>query len=556
MPTITPLGLLHCLALWQGLDGTTPDTTPKVVPIIENLGFEASEITLGRNGLIFFVADRAIRVYDPARRVTSFVDSTIGTDLTVSPRGDQLAFARGEPLMSVWTLRIDPATGRRVSAPRRLSVTSGRAPAFSPDGKWVAFSVLPSDSADGPRIVRVSSSGGAESVLSREPGFAQDLHWSQDGRWVYYRHANPTVQSRRRTLHRVRGDGTRHAVIGTIGLFVGLSSDGHRLAYLENDRPRATDVDKILVIADTGGRFLRRYTLPPFAVPSGWGPGADELLLPRSHTTWRWRAVDLNGRIRDSEGPSGAGQDTARYRLRFANLDTVIVMDRSRQREIRLPECEGWLGRRDSTLLCLGRGPGTRRVLSVDLGTGKSTVARTLVLPEHTRPGIHLFGDTTLAVVHSGRIMLTPLAGGELRTIHDAGALALNDVSLSPDGQWIAAVVEASDGTRPERGLAVRIVSVATGSVRSIPLPTMNVIIGPFWDPQQRYVAIQAETGPRSDIWIVPLNGDAPSPITRAEPGWVPSFSVGTDGNELHYGISTVTSSIWTIRLPPQEPQR
>lgn len=582
------------------------DAAPRLVRLIDDLGAGTQSAARAANGLTYFITDNGIHVYDPARRISFVVDSSPAVDLTVSPNGDRLAFGRGDPMFAIWSLRVDPSTGRAVAPARRLSLTTGRAPVFSPDGRWVAFSVLPAnDTLVGPRIVRVPTSGGPEQVLSREPGYAQRLRWSPDGSWIYYRHGMMTAAGRLRTLHRLAAGGGVPEQLARIGEFVGLSPDGRWLAYVTNVQFHLDTLPKTLVIADARGRQLQRVDLPSDVRPEGWGPAPEQLLFfraagrPRS----RVRLTNLNGHARELT-PDGASEGVAatpsdgksvwlesfagerrdivsldlasgvrhvvfadagsegklqwhdeRF-LAFAKSDgTVHVVDRATRRERSLGQCQHILTplRSDSTVLCLHQAIGVRQILSTNLANGASRVLRSFSVPEQDRPVVVMAGADQVVLGFGGRVMTAPLGDGPQRTVFVASRgeeMMGNDVMASPDGAWLAFFVQAvnAEGRRSE---FLRLVSPRTAAVRSLPLPALRLTSSPLWDPAGRYVAVAAEDGPRRDLWVVPLNGARPFALTRAMPDGEDRFTLAGDGSGV-LSVSmagTNSTSVWAVDL-------
>lgn len=581
---------------------------PRLTEWIGDLGSYPSTIAVSSNRLVYFDASDGIRCFDPHRGSSFVVDSGPATDLTISRNGDLLAFARGDPIFAIWILHVDPSTGRSLGPARRLSLHSGRAPAFSPDGKWVAFSVLPADdSTSGARVIRLPVFGGAEHVLTRERGFAQNLRWSPDGKWIYYRHGMMTAAGPHRTLHRVSVQGGRAQVLAFIGEFVGLSPDGRRLAYVTNLHYHRDPLPRTVVIADLNGRELRRFDLPPDAMPVAWGPGAEELLIPRTHERLMTSVhlADLNGEIReltpdgDSAGEApiyafgdghhvlllssnnGRSQlisldlESGGRRLIFAehmsngalrwvggdyvsNLadQFIRLIHIPSGRERALPDCQSLLSevRSDSTVICYGRGLDTHTIRLIKLPSGVSTILRTLSVPDSMRPRVQLVHNETLILTVGGRILATPLHGGAMRPVYavrDSEQLIVKEVGSSPDGLWLAAYSTARRSERSARAF-IRIVPTRTGLVRSLPLPELRLNSAPVWDPANRYIAFDADDGPRSDVWIVPLDGQPAFPLTHSETESVGSFVLTADGNAVLYPVrkgSVPTTSLWTVDL-------
>lgn len=569
---------------------------------LPELGPAPTSIFVAENGLVYYnSADSSgIRCYDPTNRSSTLISTMNATDLTVSPAGDELAFASGDPMQAIWTMRVGPRHCRAVTPPRRLSLRYGRAPVFSPDGRSLAFSVLPaSNDSAGPRIVRVSASGGPERVLATQPGFAQNLRWSNDGRWIYYRVGRTTANGPERTLDRVAATGGQPIHLTAIGEFVGLSPGGRRLAYITNVHFHVDPGPKHVVIADARGRPLERFDIPPGAMPIAWRDST--LLLRRDvdDVVTSIHTVDLSGQVRNlsppgtSEYTSGMSSDgqhvlivsTAQGRSDVVSLDIATgerrivatlpptgsafvvsgrflvystapgqesVLDLTTSSTHALAACNR-LGAIDTALVCTEAVAGERTLSRLDLSSGRRSFLRAIPTsdPQST---IALVGDSSLALNAGGSISVSPLRGGVGQTVYTVGpgeSMLYQDMSVSRDGAWIGffTVTKGADGDR----FALKLVNLRSRSVRALAVPPLRVVSTLLWDPGSRFVAVVVEQAPRFAIWIVPLNGEPPSLLTRGDSAGVAGGAFTShDGGVIVYtgvGARRIQTSLWTVPL-------
>ena len=122
----------------------------------------------------------------------------VGVKMAWSPHGGRLAYLSGSPT-KVHVLRIRTA--------RQLAVLRGRAPVWSPDGRWLAFS-------NGFRIAVVRYDGRRRHLLdplSVDP-YGSGTSWSPGGRWIAFARYS---RRERYQLTLATYDGRRHRVLTT-----------------------------------------------------------------------------------------------------------------------------------------------------------------------------------------------------------------------------------------------------------------------------------------------------------------------------------------------------
>jgi Tol biopolymer transport system component len=155
--------------------------------------------------------------------------------VAISPPGDRVALTRTEVVAGIANTDVWILETTRPAMPRlTFDPASDRLPAWSPDGKFIAFS---SARAGSPQIFLKSvSGGGAEERLTDGPTPKLALEWSRDGKYILYRETNPETQ---RDLMAIPVDGERKPfpVVNTpFNESTGaLSPDGRWVAYSSNE---------------------------------------------------------------------------------------------------------------------------------------------------------------------------------------------------------------------------------------------------------------------------------------------------------------------------------
>ncbi|MBM4186165.1 MAG: amidohydrolase family protein [Gemmatimonadetes bacterium] len=137
------------------------------------------ELATGAVSTVEFTAPVERKISELANTQTRITDEPFETRFarwqSVSPDGRRAVF---QAVGRIWVMDLPNGT------PRRLTPASFDpfefAPAWSPDGQWIAFTSW-TDSIGG-HLHRVASSGGNPETLSRRPGEYLNPAWSPDGR--------------------------------------------------------------------------------------------------------------------------------------------------------------------------------------------------------------------------------------------------------------------------------------------------------------------------------------------------------------------------------------
>ncbi|MEW6323504.1 MAG: S9 family peptidase, partial [Acidobacteriota bacterium] len=103
----------------------------------------------------------------------------------ISPDGRQVAFTVRQPDWSANEYDTEIWVGDGGTAPRALTNArkSSTQPAWSPDGRWIAFL---SDREDKQQVYRIRVAGGEAERLTQAPEGVTDFAWSPDGRSLAY----------------------------------------------------------------------------------------------------------------------------------------------------------------------------------------------------------------------------------------------------------------------------------------------------------------------------------------------------------------------------------
>ncbi|HUS18655.1 MAG TPA: protein kinase [Terriglobales bacterium] len=123
------------------------------------------------------------------KKLGKVADRELYIDPRISPDGNMLAVTRGDPLQDIWTIDLRRNVNTRLTFGGSTHLT----PSWSPDGKYVAYSVGTANRAGCLRY-RAADGGGEEINIGEERLVTCfSPQWSPDGRYLLYaRSTGPT----------------------------------------------------------------------------------------------------------------------------------------------------------------------------------------------------------------------------------------------------------------------------------------------------------------------------------------------------------------------------
>ena len=360
-------------------------------------------------------------------------------------------------------------------------------PAFSPDGKWIAFTGEYDGNVD---VFVMPAEGGEPRRLTWHPGADVVLGWTPDGKRVMFRSGRVAYADFNR-LYTVAAEGGVPEVLPMWrGEEAWYSPDGTRIAYVPN-----------LKWQESWKRYRGGQTTPVYIVR------LSDLALekvPRENSN-------------DSD-PVWMGDSV--YFLSDRNgVVTLFAYDTKTKSVKQVVENKGL------DLKSLSAGPdalvyeqfGGIYLFELQKGEAKKVAIHIAGDLPTTRPhfekladkiqnaGISPTGARALFEAH-GEILTVPAEKGNTRNLTRTAAVAERDPEWSPDGKWIAFFSD-----EPGEYALHLVDQSGLGTVKKIDLgKPPSFFYGPTWSPDSKKIAF---TDKRLNLWYVDLEKGTPAPL-------------------------------------------
>lgn len=427
----------------------------------------------------------------------------------------------------VWLLWNRSSSNFALDARRLTSYTGSQAsPAFSPDGKTIAFSWGGPRDGD-PHIWTQPVNGGSPTEITH--GNDSRPSWSPDGRQIAFVRVLDKLHNEIDTIDPSgRHEQKRATVFSTAPApgRVEWSPDGKYLLTSDRDSP---DAACALVLISIASGEKRRLTAPEahsigdtdavFSPDARWiafrhtaGPSVEDLyVLP---------APSLSSRE-----PAPAGE----Y-LRLTSDGRPIGG-------------HAWTPDSSSIILSSRRGDGTYGLWLVPLSAGKPRrLTQAGVVAVH--PAISPHGDFLAyeSVINDSNIWALDLAGKNAPRRVVASTLLDASPQFSPDGKRIA-FRSARTGSSE-----IWVADADGGHAREVTFFKAPLADNPRWSPDGRLLAFDCQRAGNPDIYIVPADGGAPRQITT-EPASDVAPSWSRDGKFVYFASDR--SGQWQVWKQP-----
>jgi serine/threonine protein kinase/Tol biopolymer transport system component len=434
-----------------------------------------------------------------AKKLIVDIDSVV----TFSPDGKEFAFVRGYPSKGVVSVLVANADGtaERPIATRKIAAGPFGDPAWSPDGKVIAYPVESTD-ANGWTLFEVQVADGSVKPISSQRWWqVGHVMWLRDGAGLMFI-ARESVASPSQIWYLSYPGGEAHRITNDLNDYVGLSlaADSAVLVTVQSEQ-----VSNIWIAPSDDARPASQITHSKFDGVDGiaWTPSGEIVYASGASGKLDLWTTEANG-TGQKQLTADAGNNSSPT-VSSDGRYVVFISDRT----------------------------GTDHVWRIDID-GSNARQLTNGSVERT-PQCAPAGQWVLYQSNEPGVWKVPIDGGEtVRVIaKDSGSF----LSISPDGKWIATAHYEPTAVKTaiypiEGGEPHKILDIAGFYVR--------------WTPDGRALAYLDEKD-LSSINTQPIDGGPPKQLVDFKPDKIFSFAWARDGKQLALARGTVNFDVVLI---------
>jgi serine/threonine protein kinase/sugar lactone lactonase YvrE len=486
--------------------------------------------------------------------------------LTFSRDGDFINYVAAEKNSSTSNLYQIPGLGGN---PRRLISNVGSAVTFSPDGQQLAFvRNLPDTGEDVLMIAAANGSGERKLAVRKLPNFFRSVAWSPDGKTIACG-AGSFVPSYNTYVVEVAVESGKEKQIGTQSwMFMGQlawTADGRALILAASEQGVGSfEAQQIWSVSYPEGEARRITNDLNNYTGVGLTADSNRLVTVQSETSSSiWLAPNSEAN-RATRLTSGAGQVDGRDGLAWTpdgkivyasnasgNLDLWIMdADGSHQRQL----TENSRINNDPAV-----SPDGRYIIFTSDRAGTPNIWRTDIDGSNARQLTSGSGEDNAQCSPDGQWVVYTLLGAGKPTlwrvpIEGGASQQLTDKYtaapvFSPDDKSMACLYREE---QPNSPLKLAIFPLAGGlptRVFDAPIFTEEVsrVPPPRWTADGRALTYVVTSGGVSNIWLQPINGDAPRQLTTFKSDRIFWFEWSREGKQLLVARGMVASDVVLI---------
>lgn len=457
--------------------------------------------------------------------LTSYPGEEVG--LSFSPDGSQFVFAWKREDSNNFDLYLRLSEG---GLPQRRTIDPGDdlSPAWSPDGRWIAFArVLPDLTA---AIIVMPAPSGPERQLAVTPisppnaiWTGAHIAWSPDGKWVVFPDRKRDADERGFTMVSVDSGENRWLLSTPVpARGPAFSRDGRHLAFAGVHSFTASEIYTVIL----GSGFsvegaARRITFDKrMSISPVWAPGGDRLWYLSGHYGAEMTVYEIPVVGGPAKAVGSAGDEAAL--LSPAPLGAGPVR------------------------LAFTRFLFDPDILQIELGTPETGQLRRRILISSTRidfnPRFSPDGnELTFESNRSGSLEIWKCArdGTNLVQLTSFGGPLTTAARWSPDGREIAF------NSRADGNADLYVIGAAGGPPRRLTNEPSNEEL-PNWSRDGRWLYFTSDRSGGGQVWKMPSAGGAAVQLTQLG-GFAPTES--PDGRFVYFGKGRATgpASLWRV---------
>ena len=486
--------------------------------------------------------------------------------LTFSRDGDFIYYVAAEKNSSTSNLYQIPGLGGN---PRRLIANVGSAVTFSPDGRQLAFIRNFPDAGEDVLMIADGTGGGERKLAVRKlPNFFRSVAWSPDGKTIACG-VGSFVPSYNTYVVGLAVEGGREKQVGTQSwMFMGQlawAADGRALILGASEQEAGSfESQQIWYLSYPEGE-ARRIT-NDLNNYSGVSLTADSNRLvtvqfETSSSIWLAPNGDANRATRTT---SGAGQVDGRDGVAWtADGKIVYASNASGNLDLWMMNADGSQQRQLTENSRINNHPAVspdgRYLIFTSDRAGAPNIWRTDIDGSNPKQLTSGSGEDNSQCSPDGQWVVYTLLGAGKPTLWrvsiDGGASQqLTDKyttagTFSPDGKSLACLYREE---QPNSQLKLAILPLAGGPptlVFDAPIFTEEVsrVPPPRWTADSRALTYVETSAGVSNIWLQPINGDAPRPLTTFRSDRIFFFDWSPDGRQLLVARGMVASDVVLI---------
>ncbi|MGQ0761285.1 MAG: protein kinase domain-containing protein [Acidobacteriota bacterium] len=486
--------------------------------------------------------------------------------LTFSRDGDFINYVAAEKNSSTPNLYQIPALGGN---PRRLISNVGSAVTFSPDGQQLAFIRNFPDAGEDVLMIADANGGGERNLAVRKlPNFFRSVAWSPDGKTIACG-AGSFVPSYNTYVVDVAVESGREKQIGTqTWMFMGQlawAADGRDLILSASEQEAGSfEAQQLWYVSYPEGE-ARRITndLNNYTGVSLTGD-SNRLVTVQSETSssiWLAPNGDANRATRTT---SGAGQVDGRDGLAWTPDGKIVyASNASGNLDLWMMNADGSHQRQLTENSRINNhplvSPDGRYIIFTSDRAGTPNIWRTDIDGSNARQLTSGSGEDnpqcspdgqwivyTLLGAGKPTLWRVSIAGGASQQLTDKYTAA---AVFSPDGKSMACLYREE---QPNSPLKLAIFPLAGGQptrVFDAPIFVEELarVPQPRWAADGRGLTYVVTNGGVSNIWLQPVNGDAPKQLTTFKSDRIFSYEWSRDGKQLLVARGTVASDVVLI---------